>query len=95
VVTFIASGEQALNELRASLAALDRPGVSRIAHKLKGASANIYAEPLRKLSHTLEAQASSLDQQRLNELVEELAVELDRAREFLTEYSPPLAAKAG
>jgi CheY-like chemotaxis protein len=95
VATFIASGEQALDEVRASLAALDRIGLSRIAHKLKGASANIYAEPLRKLSHTLEAQASSLDQQRLSELVAQLAVELDRATEFLTEYAPKLAAKAG
>ncbi|HEY5759538.1 MAG TPA: PAS domain-containing protein [Steroidobacter sp.] len=94
VATFIASGEQALDEARASLAALDRPGLSRIAHKLKGASANIYAEPLRKLSHQLEAQASSLDQQRLSELVAQLAVELGRAKEFLTEYAPPLAAQA-
>jgi PAS domain S-box-containing protein len=95
VATFIASGEQALDELRASLAALDRPGLSRIAHKLKGASANIYAEPLRELSHTLEAQASSVDQQRLSELVAQLAVELGRAKEFLMEYAPEPVAKAG
>jgi two-component system sensor histidine kinase/response regulator len=95
VATFIASGEQALDEARAALASLDRAGLSRIAHKVKGASANVYAEPLRNVSHTLEAQASSLDQQRLGELVAQLAVELDRAKEFLTQYAPPLVAKAG
>jgi len=95
VETFIASGEQALNEARAALSALDRVGLSRIAHKLKGASANVYAEPLQTLSHTLEAQALSLDQKRLSELVAQLATELDRAGEFLNQYVPQPAAKAG
>ncbi|WP_116808845.1 hybrid sensor histidine kinase/response regulator [Steroidobacter cummioxidans] len=95
VATFIASGEQALDEARAALAALDRAGLSRIAHKLKGASANVHAEPLRDLSHMLEAQASSLDQQRLGELVAQLATELERAKEFLIQYAPEPAAKAG
>ncbi len=94
VETFIASGEQVLDEARAALAALDRTGLSRIAHKLKGASANIHAEPLRNLSHALESQASSLDQQRLHELVTQLARELERARDFLNQYAPPLTAKA-
>ena len=94
VATFIASGEQALDEARAALAALDRVGLSRIAHKLKGASANIHAEPLRNLSHTLEAQASSLDQPRLAELVTQLALELERSKEFLNQYAPPLVAQA-
>jgi CheY-like chemotaxis protein len=95
VATFIASGEQALDEARAALAALDRTGLSRIAHKLKGASANVHAEPLRNLSHMLEAQASSMDQQRLGELVAQLAMELERAKEFLTQYAPDPMAKAG
>jgi two-component system, sensor histidine kinase and response regulator len=95
VETFIASGEQVLHEARVALAALDRVSLSRIAHKLKGASANIHAEPLRNLSHTLESQASSLDQPRLNELVTQLAAELERSRHFLNQYAPPLNAKAG
>jgi CheY-like chemotaxis protein len=95
VETFIASSEQVLSEARAALAALDRTSLSRIAHKLKGASANIHAEPLRNLSHALEQQASSLDQPRLNELVAQLATELERARVFLNQYAPPLAEKAG
>jgi len=94
VITFIASGDQALAETRAALAVLDRASISRIAHKLKGASANIHAEPLRELAHTLESQASNLDQPRLYELVEQLAVELSRARDFLIEYVPLATAKA-
>ena len=95
VETFIASGEEAMAEAHASLDGLDRIRLSRIAHKLKGASANIHAEPLRDLSHSLEMQASSLDQPRLLELVGQLATELERAREFLNQYAPPLTAKAG
>jgi HPt (histidine-containing phosphotransfer) domain-containing protein len=94
VRTFVASGEQALHEARVALAALDRTGLSRIAHKLKGASSNIHAEPLRALSHALETQAASLDQPRLNELVENLATELARATEFLHRYAPVPAAQA-
>ena len=95
VRTFIASGEQALHEARVALAALDRPALSRIAHKLKGASANIHAEPLRLLSHTLETQAASLDQPRLNELVDNLATELARATDFLNRYAPVPAGERG
>lgn len=95
VATFVASGEQVMEEARAALAALDRLSLSRCAHKLKGASANIHAEPLRNLSHALESQASSLDPPRLSELVTQLAVELARAKEFLHLYAPPPAAKAG
>jgi HPt (histidine-containing phosphotransfer) domain-containing protein len=83
-----------LEEARAALAMLDRVNLSRIAHKLKGASANIHAEPLRSLSNTLEMQASSLDPASLDQLVTQLAGELERARQFLAEYTPPLAAKA-
>lgn len=95
IVTFIESGEQALREARAALAGLDRVSLSRIAHKLKGASANIHAEPLRDLSDSLESQALSLDQARLNDLVARLAMELGRATQFLDQYAPPLASKAG
>jgi two-component system sensor histidine kinase/response regulator len=94
VRTFIASGEQALHEARVALAALDRTALSRIAHKLKGASANSHAEPLLALSHTLETQAASLDQPRLNELVDNLAIELARATDFLNRYAPVPAAQA-
>ncbi|MBM0103754.1 PAS domain-containing protein [Steroidobacter sp. S1-65] len=95
VETFIASGEEALMEAHASLDGLDRIRLSRVAHKLKGASANIHAEPLRDLSHALEMQAASQDQARLKQLVAQLATELERATEFLNRYVPTAAAKAG
>lgn len=94
VATFIASGEQAMKEMRAALATLDRAALGHLAHKLKGASANIHAGPLRDLSNTLESQASALDQPRLHALVEQLAAELGRAAEFLNQSVPTPAAKA-
>jgi two-component system sensor histidine kinase/response regulator len=94
VRTFIESGEQSLHEARVALAALDRTELSRIAHKLKGASANIHAEPLRLLSQSLETQAADLDQRRLSELVDDLATELARATNFLNRYAPVPAAQA-
>jgi hypothetical protein len=92
---FIASGEQAMEEMLAALAALDRPGLSRLGHKLKGASANIHASKLRDLSHVLELQASGLDQPRLKAIIEQLAAELARTTQFLRQYAPAPTAAAG
>ncbi len=63
--TFVASGEQVLQEIRDALAGVDRSALGRAAHKLKGASANIHAEALRDLAYALETQAANLDQPRL------------------------------
>jgi len=93
--TFVASGGQVMQEVHAALAAFDRPALGRAAHKLKGASANVYAEALRALAFSLEAQAANLDRQRLTELIEQLATEFTRAAQFLTEQAPSPAAKAG
>jgi CheY-like chemotaxis protein len=93
--TFIASGQQVMEEVRTALAAFDRPALARAAHKLKGASANIHADPLRELAYALENQASNLDQPRLKELIAELAAEFERAAEFLRVHAPAPAAKAG
>jgi two-component system, sensor histidine kinase and response regulator len=95
IATFIASGEQVMQEVRSALGVFDRPALSRAAHKLKGASANIHAEALRDLAFALEMQAPSLDQPRLRELIEQLAAEFARAAEFLRLQTPELAAKAG
>jgi two-component system sensor histidine kinase/response regulator len=93
--TFISSGEQVLTEIQTALDALDRNGLSRAAHKLKGASANIHADALRDLAYALESQASSLDQPRLKELVRDLIDGFQAAAEFLKEQAPPPAQKAG
>jgi two-component system, sensor histidine kinase and response regulator len=94
--TFVASGQQVMEEIDAALKRFDRPALSRAAHKLKGAGANIHATPLRDLALALETQAPSLDQPRLKELIEELAAEFARAAEFLrSEAATTAQAKAG
>ncbi|HEY8538263.1 MAG TPA: response regulator, partial [Steroidobacteraceae bacterium] len=93
--TFIASGEQVMEEIHAALEAHDRNALSRAAHKLKGASANIHAHRLRELAYTLETQAASVDQPRLKELVHELRERFTEAATFLKEQAPLPAAKAG
>jgi two-component system, sensor histidine kinase and response regulator len=94
--TFVASGQQVLEEIDAALECFDRPALSRAAHKLKGAGANIHAAPLRDLAFALETQAPSLDQPRLKELIGRLAAEFARAAEFLrSEAAMPKQAKTG
>jgi two-component system sensor histidine kinase/response regulator len=95
VSTFITSGEQVLEEIQAALEAHDRHALSRAAHKLKGASANIHAHALRELAYALETQAPSVDQPRLKELVQQLRERFIEAAEFLKAQTPPPAAKAG
>jgi HPt (histidine-containing phosphotransfer) domain-containing protein len=92
--TFVASGEQVLQEIRTAFAAFDRPALSRAAHKLKGASANVHAEGLRGLSYALESQAAGLDQPRLKELIEQLVAEFGRAARFLEHNTRPPQAQA-
>ncbi|MGH8187641.1 MAG: response regulator, partial [Steroidobacteraceae bacterium] len=94
--TFVASGQQVLEEIDAALERFDRPALSRAAHKLKGAGANIHAAPLRDLAFALETQAASLDQPRLKELIGQLAAEFAHAAEFLrSEAAMPQQAKTG
>jgi two-component system, sensor histidine kinase and response regulator len=92
--TFIASGAQVLDDVRSALAAFDRQALSRAAHKLKGASANIHAEPLRELAYALETQAAHLDQPRLKDIIEQLSQEFTRAADFLRSQVPPPPANA-
>jgi len=93
--TFIASGEQVIEEIDNAIEVFDRAALSRAAHKLKGASANIHAEPLCALALALETQAPQLDQPRLKELIEDLREEFSRAADFLKQQAPEPAAKAG
>ncbi len=94
-LTFISSGRLILEEIHDAFAALDRPGLVRAAHKIKGASANVHAEPLRDLAHTLEARAPSLDQPRLKDLIDELCSEFTRAEIFLQTLTSAPQRKVG
>ena len=93
--TFISSGEQVIKEIHDALAAFDRNALTRAGHKLKGASANIYAEALRALAYELETNGASIDQPRLKELVLSLDLEFQRASHFLIAQAPGLEKKAG
>lgn len=92
--TFIESSAQVLREIDAALDALDRGALSRAGHKLKGASANVYAEPLRALAEALESQAPAVDQPRLKQLVQDIHREFARAAAFLRTV-PRTTARAG
>ena len=80
---FAASGGAALNEIRAAAARSDPLALARAAHKLKGASANIYAAALASCCATLESAAHQPSQYRLNALISEVALEFERALHYL------------
>jgi two-component system sensor histidine kinase/response regulator len=94
-MTFIASCETVMEEMRAALAAHDRRALSRGAHKLKGASSNIHALMLTELAYNIESQAGAVDQPRLTQMFTDLEREFARATEFLTQQIPPAASRTG
>ncbi len=75
---YIDSAQLAVAELIAAHAAADRNALQRAAHKLKGASANVYAEQVRDQCEALEQQAASVD-------MEALDVQLAQLRNAVTE----------
>jgi HPt (histidine-containing phosphotransfer) domain-containing protein len=81
--TFAASGNQQLADIGKALEAADRVAVARAAHKLKGASANIYAEPLAELAARLEMEAPNAQLGQLQQVSEALRNEFNRTNDFL------------
>lgn len=67
--TFVASGGEIIAGLERALTADDRAGLAAMAHKLKGASASIYAHGLASLAAELEANARDHAPERLGEAV--------------------------
>jgi CheY-like chemotaxis protein len=92
--TFIASGQQMIDEIAGALASFDRSCLVRAAHKLKGASANVHAEQLLGLAYELETQSASLDQERLKDLVQRLQREFARTSEFMQQHIPSASQSA-
>jgi len=86
--TFAASGHQQLTEIGKALETADRVAVARAAHKLKGASANIYAEPLAELAARLEMEAPNADLGQLQQVSQALRDEFNRTNDFLAESVP-------
>ena len=87
--TFRDSGQQQLLEIGKALEATDRVALARAAHKLKGASANIFAEALTELAARLEAEAPGAEIAHLRQVSDALLHEFNRTNEFL-EGSQPL-----
>jgi CheY-like chemotaxis protein len=83
VATFAVSGAQVLAEMESALRTGDRKALARAAHKLKGASANIHATPLRELAHTLEQACESATADRLQQIVAATGEQFRRAEQFL------------
>lgn len=86
--TFIASGNQQLIDISKALEASDRASVARAAHKLKGASANIYAQVLADLAARLETEAPTAEVADLAQVSEALRHEFDRTSGFLMDSIP-------
>lgn len=80
---FIDAGDAALRDIRAAVASNDLPSVQRVAHSLKGSSANIRAEKASSAASRLEAAARAGAIQEIPTLEQELRIEAERAIEFL------------
>jgi PAS domain S-box-containing protein len=93
--TFLLSGEQILAEIHAALARSDRIALGRAAHKLKGASANIHAQPLCDLAQALEQQIGPLEPEACRVLLQKLTEEFHRATSFLDAQLPQDLANTG
>jgi CheY-like chemotaxis protein len=83
--TFVSSGEEQLAGIHAAIGALDREALARVAHKLKGACANIHAEQLRVLTSRLESEAETASAAELQACDLLLQQEFARAKTFLTD----------
>ncbi|HEX2697126.1 MAG TPA: Hpt domain-containing protein, partial [Anaerolineales bacterium] len=82
---FIAGLPARLDELRAALKANDAGGLGRLAHNLKGVSANFSAGPLSQLALELEMRGKKEDLSDAPVLLDKLEAEAQRLKEFLTQ----------
>jgi len=76
--TFIHTSEELLAELGHAVGHGDRGALSRAAHSLKGASANIHARPLRALCAELEANAAAFTDVELMRHIARIGAERQR-----------------
>jgi HPt (histidine-containing phosphotransfer) domain-containing protein len=83
---YIESGRQVVNDMRESLASMDRDRLRKNAHQLKGASANIHAEHLHNLCATLESAAREDDESALAAMVHQVSAEMARSSTELQVY---------
>ena len=87
VAAFVSSGEQQLADMAAAIAQEERAALAKVAHKLKGACANIHAQALKALAERMESDAGAADDRALNQLTVQLRREFERVKKFLTDPS--------
>jgi two-component system sensor histidine kinase/response regulator len=83
VQLFIESGDAALRDITVALQRGDLATVGRVAHSLKGSSANIFAQPASAAAGRLEHAARAGHSDQLSELEQQLRLEANRAADFL------------
>src|SRR5690606_14628147 len=85
--SFISSSRELLDTMREAIGANDRQQLSRAAHQLKGASANIYASHMRDLCAHLEKQAAAMTREEIEAHVNALREELRRVSRALEAFA--------
>ncbi|PID38110.1 MAG: hypothetical protein CSA65_08855 [Proteobacteria bacterium] len=93
ITGFLQDAPRQLEEIKRHLAASDAQAVSRQAHALKGAAANISANALAATALELELNAKHLQPARAEELLTEFGHELEMLRDEIA--SSPLAIESG
>jgi PAS domain S-box-containing protein len=86
VTTFVLGGEEILRDLEKAVVSGDLSAISRAAHKLKGASSNMYLERLAALALDLETRAKNGIQTEWTADLEKMAFEFHRVTEALREH---------
>ena len=72
VSAYSQTAHEASAELHAAQQIDDREAIARIAHKLKGASSNMYINPVSELASTLEKKASAITGHEVNVMISTL-----------------------
>ena len=83
VESYLTSSRELLAKVQDLFARGDRYQLARAIHQLAGASANIYAEPLRALCSDLERAAETVTEAQLEQHIARVAAELARVSDVL------------
>jgi HPt (histidine-containing phosphotransfer) domain-containing protein len=88
VSAFVVSAAQIARELKESAQRDDRAATMRAAHKLRGASANLYARALSKLCAELETEATEWTRPEIAEQIAAIEVAIEQATDYLQRNQP-------
>ena len=86
---FLGDTPEYVEQLRVALGQRDLAQLRRVAHAIKGSSANIGAAALADIAALLENSLGGAEQAALEQLVEQLAQEYERAAAVLARIGPP------